>query len=928
MTVDDVLAREETANQISTESAPALSRRAPPVATKLIVPVWGFQYVRQFLETSLPTLLAPGNVPALARALDCEFIILTSEEDREYISEHAGFRELTKICRTDIRLIDHLITDGNHSTTITIAYTEVVRSVGAAMVDTCFFFLVSDYVVADGSLRNALEHMRCGASAVVVGNFQVDKEEASPWLQEKLRASRFSLSLSPRELMLWALNHLHPATVANTVNIPLSHNSHTNRLFWRVDGTTVLGRFYLMHMLCVRPELTEFNIGASCDYSFVPEMCPSGNVAFIRDSDEYLVIEMQPRSHESIFLRPGPLKPNVLARSLGEWTTAMHRANARQSLIFHVEDIPPDIGKGNAEADAFVDDVEHAIKSAPQPHRNHPYWRGAIATFYDAKGRKIEEDEWQYVLGARGASNGFNDWLLWRAKGALLGQAPRVFPWHPAWVDFRMVLQELEPFFADPSKRLLVLSNEPTVFSVALADSGERVRRLRCGPLLHSPLERYQPLQDHFDVCLLELAEDEMAQGSDLIDRIVPLMKSEGTIVVSVRNRRPLGQSEGFGSGVGYHALRFIRPGALPTYVQYVPANPVRWGAYRGLGGLRALASRWPIVGLPILAVGAGVLVLLSGFGNLDRLRRTTERVPRGVCSSFLMRLRVDWRGAEASRRSLRADTERGHQSASADAATRASDIGGGTREPQYSRCLELKERFGLTSLGLMTNQVWHDDPRRLTFLLARYKFVAKMLSGRRDVGEVGCGDAFGSRIVQQEVGKLTVYDFDPVFIDDVLSRQDERWPLKAAIHDIVAAPLPEKYDGLYSLDVLEHIDSADEHAYLTNLRGSLSRAGVLIIGTPSIESQLYASPPSKVGHVNCKTGRELKALLERYFTRVFVFSMNDEVVHTGFYPMAHYLFAMCAGVRLDKAQPDGDQPDRVQSDGLQSERTHGCGSE
>ncbi len=695
-------------------------------------------------------------MPALARALDCEFIILTSEEDREYISEHAGFRELAKICRTDIRLIDHLITDGNHSTTITIAYTEVVRSVGAAMVDTCFFFLVSDYVVADGSLRNALEHMRCGASAVVVGNFQVDNEEASPWLQEKLRASRFSLSLSPRELMLWALNHLHPATVANTVNIPLSHNSHTNRLFWRVDGTTVLGRFYLMHMLCVRPELTEFNIGASCDYSFVPEMCPSGNVAFIRDSDEYLVIEMQPRSHELIFLRPGPLKPNALARSLGEWTTAMHRANARQSLIFHVEDIPPDIGKSNAEADAFVDDVEHTIKSAPQPHRNHPYWRGAIATFYDAKGRKIEEDEWQYVLGARGASNGFNDWFLWRAKGALLGQAPRVFPWHPAWVDFRMVLQELEPFFADPSKRLLVLSNEPTVFSVALADSGERVRRLRCGPFLHSPPERYQPLQDHFDVCLLELAEDEMAQGSDLIDRIVPLMKPEGTIVVSVRNRRPLGQSEGFGSGVGYHALRFIRPGALPTYVQYVPANPVRWGAYRGLGGLRALASRWPIVGLPILAVGAGVsgsavgawqsgpTPPYHGAGTAWRLfelpHAAARRSERGCGEPTLLKGdREGWKqvrvgGCRLQRARLAA--------------------GAGTREPQYSRCLELKEKFGLTSLGLMTNQVWHDDPRRLTFLLARYKFVAKMLSGRRDVGEVGCGDAFGSRIVQQEVGQ------------------------------------------------------------------------------------------------------------------------------------------------------------------------------
>ena len=57
----------------------------------------------------------------------------------------------------------------------------------------------------------------------------------------------------------------------------------------------------------------------------------------------------------------------------------------------------------------------------------------------------------------------------------------------------------------------------------------------------------------------------------------------------------------------------------------------------------------------------------------------------------------------------------------------------------------------------------------------------------------------------------------------------------------------------------------------------------MLIIGTPSLESQAYASPPSKAGHINCKSGDELKALLSSYFHNVFLFSMNDEVVHTGF---------------------------------------------
>ena len=239
----------------------------------------------------------------------------------------------------------------------------------------------------------------------------------------------------------------------------------------------------------------------------------------------------------------------------------------------------------------------------------------------------------------------------------------------------------------------------------------------------------------------------------------------------------------------------------------------------------------------------------------------------------------------------------------SARALTEAAVSTDGTREPQYNRCLEIRDAEGLTSLGLMTNQVWHDDPRRLAFLLSRYKFVSKMLSGKGFVGEVGCGDAFGARVVMQEVGKLIAYDFDPVFIEDIRQRQSKKWPVEAYYHDILESPLPRKHDGLYSLDVIEHINVRDEDAYLANLSNSLAIDGVLIIGTPSLESQLYASPPSKEGHINCKTGAQLRALLQKYFQNVFLFSMNDEVVHTGFAPMAHYLFAVCCQKKIEQPE-------------------------
>lgn len=216
------------------------------------------------------------------------------------------------------------------------------------------------------------------------------------------------------------------------------------------------------------------------------------------------------------------------------------------------------------------------------------------------------------------------------------------------------------------------------------------------------------------------------------------------------------------------------------------------------------------------------------------------------------------------------------------------------TREPQYQSCLDIRDETGVATLGLMTNQAWRDDPRHLLFVLSRYKFVAKMLSGRTKVLEVGCADAFGTRLVQQEVGTVTAVDFDPVFVRDAQSRMSPRWPFTCQVHDMLDGPVPGAFDAAYSMDVLEHISADKERTFIANIAASLSPGGVLIVGSPSIHSQAFASVPSRAGHVNCKDAAAMKQLMNEFFDSVFIFSMNDEVVHTGFTPMAHYLLALC----------------------------------
>lgn len=210
--------------------------------------------------------------------------------------------------------------------------------------------------------------------------------------------------------------------------------------------------------------------------------------------------------------------------------------------------------------------------------------------------------------------------------------------------------------------------------------------------------------------------------------------------------------------------------------------------------------------------------------------------------------------------------------------------------EPQYAHYKDIPR----VSLGLMSNQLWAEDPKMLGIHLARYKFVAKMLMGKNKVAEIGCGDGFYSHIVAQEVEDLHGFDFDNSFISEL----HEGGNKNTFLHDILKAPLPNKFDAAYSLDVFEHINPKKADIYLRNICNSLVDKGVFILGCPSKESQAYASKASKIGHVNCMSGINLKAKLEKFFHHVFLFCFHDETLSTAFSQMAQYLMAICCDVR------------------------------
>lgn len=189
----------------------------------------------------------------------------------------------------------------------------------------------------------------------------------------------------------------------------------------------------------------------------------------------------------------------------------------------------------------------------------------------------------------------------------------------------------------------------------------------------------------------------------------------------------------------------------------------------------------------------------------------------------------------------------------------------------------------------------WINDPRMLLFVLTRYKFCAKMLMGCPSLLEIGCGDSFHMPLLMQDADERIILGIDviPELIEMNTLRYKHVDNINFSCKDIIDSPMDEKFSAAISLDILEHIPFAKEDMFLGNIAASLLPHSPLIIGTPNAFALPHAIEPEKKGHINLKNPKEFTQLLRRFFHSVFLFSMNDETIHTGYSPLAHYLLAI-----------------------------------
>ncbi len=358
-----------------------------------------------------------------------------------------------------------------------------------------------------------------------------------------------------------------------------------------------------------------------------------------------------------------------------------------------------------------------------------------------------------------------------------------------------------------------------------------------------------------------------------------------------------------FSRSFAFQAGRLLNRSVWIEDIQYVALSPRREAIRNATTRLAARSGRMPFLAAAALPVG-----LANYFTNVAA--RSSNTPPLGAWSSVCLTLRASEQAAPYPVRFAQ------------EAALARAGLAAAQRTPVPSEALQMP--VGLPTQSLQASRLWQDDEARLASHLAHYRFIAAVIGVRHDVAEYGCASPTGTRLILQQSRKMTLFDPRPLVVGDLQWRFQDDWRFEARLHDIISKPLSRQADSAYCVDFLQYISRDEEDIFVRNLRDSLSReSDFLLIGSPSYGA---GGPPgtqhalgadaahgmaaqSNGDNLACqtrtargqaaiyrRTGAELKALTERFFHNVFMFSMVDDVAQPGIQPNAEHIFALSCG--------------------------------
>ena len=328
-----------------------------------VVVAWGKAYVDMLVNIALPSLLAPGNIPALSELGEGELTVYTTPEDQDAIRAAPSVQRLSKFVEVRFGNVDLSLPSrtkyGHKYRVMTHAHGQAGRRAEAAKAHAVI--LAPDAIFADGSLAHLRTLIQQGKRAVNVIAPRLVTETALPEFMNWQGRDEATLPIKPREFVRFAMDHLHPEILGYFIDSP-NFSQHPAYCLWRMGDQGILARAFYFHPLMIdysRIGNLQALFNDTIDGDFVGAAIGTWDRIHVEtDSDNIFVCSLSPNDSPHASNKPNlATLDKVRKMAYHPTVNPLHRMFFMHAIKMHTVDLDDDWARMEEETGLWAFDA-------------------------------------------------------------------------------------------------------------------------------------------------------------------------------------------------------------------------------------------------------------------------------------------------------------------------------------------------------------------------------------------------------------------------------------------------------------------------------------------------------------------------------------------------------------------------------------------
>ena len=322
----------------------------------LVTPVWGRDYVRTFLDISLPSLFAKEDFYYFSKNLKATYLIFTDTDTENVIRQSEIFKKLSLFLSVQFHSISKFKNTNKYIMSVN-CHKEAVKIANRS--SSPLFFICPDVIHSNGMLKKLIHYLKNGYRLIMTPGIRVSKEA---FITQLLTLSRqkSSLSFSPRELISLGIPHLHPTSLATFWEND-KINYWSSQIYWKLSSDAFLIHGFHMHPIAIWPKSKALP-RIAIDGDYMVNACPDEKTwKIITDSDEFVCLEMS-KQLDPLVLTLQKKEVLSVAKWAYRYAHPKHLEIFENRIVVHASDIQKDWHTTISESNVIVHEILKTIQ--------------------------------------------------------------------------------------------------------------------------------------------------------------------------------------------------------------------------------------------------------------------------------------------------------------------------------------------------------------------------------------------------------------------------------------------------------------------------------------------------------------------------------------------------------------------------------------